>query len=842
MMKNDKPFRLNQPLTLTDELGKGGEATVYNIAERPNQVAKIYHRPTLARAAKLRAMVANPPEQPANHIAIAWPTALLYQQNGQFYSDNSLDELEAATTKTVVGFLMPKITGGQAIFHIYNPVLRAQLPYPFSWQALHRTAYNLCAVVAKIHAKGYVIGDINESNILVNRQALVTLVDCDSFQVTDETGQIHRCAVGKPEYTPPELHGVTLREVDQTTEHDLFGLGVLLFQLLMEGYHPFAGVLQSKISVGRVDLHAIREGLYPYHNSSIISPPPAAPSIKHLHTWVYQSFNRCFEVGYQTPNQRPTARQWQQVFGKIEPLLQVCSVNKHHYYFPHLNHCPWCHQKPAKVQPSNNKKPKPRINMEIQLQAGIEAVKRNDISLAFKLFNQVIERSDDPTKGYIERLKLYYRLKQYHKVLDDCHRILALHPDQVEAHWYIAMAQLEKTPPQQTASKPQPIVQPKPNIISPHNTPLLGLQIPTFLQLRDRYTRSLNVTSLPEPNTVSWFLQSGIEALIRNEFSLALKQFNQVIQQSHDPIEGYLYRLKLYYRLRQYDKVLDDCQHVLTLHPDQAEAHFYRGAVYYEQNNYSSAQTAFTQAIDAGYHFIEYAYYNRAITHYANKNLSYTLADFKQYLTYVDDPYINSFVQQPDKLFSEHPFSLTRVAILKSSAKRRSTTRVITPSKADTLSIPTRFEIEMNTSDELHIRYMRNKKVTNVISGLLFIIALIFQYSNGMVSFPLWFLKFSASGFLGVLTYLAFKRWFHYTNIDLTDQYLTIIHRPFMHVFTLFVTNIEGFTIGTNDANHKDYRVIALLKGDQKQVVMSRISQDEAQFLISQFNKFLKLS
>jgi len=338
----EQSFPPHQSITLTNELGKGGEATVYNIAEDKYLVAKIYHQPTSDREAKLHAMLFNPPEQPTTHVAIAWPTALIYQHMASLVTWSTLETLEATNLGQFVGFLMPKITAGYSLFHIYNPVLRKKLPYPFDRKALHRTAYNLCAVVAKIHAKGYVIGDINESNILVNQKALVTIVDCDSFQVTSEGGHIHRCQVGKPEYTPPELQGTRLSEVDQTIQHDLFGLAVLLFQLLMEGYHPFTGVLQTPQSVGRVDLYAIREGLFPYTNPSRINPPPSAPPYEWLHGWLQKAFQRCFMVMPQYRPQRPTARQWQEVLQQAEKMLQQCSNQNHHYFANHLLSCPFC--------------------------------------------------------------------------------------------------------------------------------------------------------------------------------------------------------------------------------------------------------------------------------------------------------------------------------------------------------------------------------------------------------------------------------------------------------------------------------------------------------------------
>src|SRR5438105_3869599 len=82
-------------------------------------------------------------------------------------------------------------------------------------------ARNIAAAVHAVHSRGYVIGDVNESNILVTDTALATLVDTDSFQVRDPgSGVVYRCPVGKPEFTPPELQGASFGEIDRTPEHD----------------------------------------------------------------------------------------------------------------------------------------------------------------------------------------------------------------------------------------------------------------------------------------------------------------------------------------------------------------------------------------------------------------------------------------------------------------------------------------------------------------------------------------------------------------------------------------------------------------------------------------------
>ncbi|MDM8549760.1 hypothetical protein QUF72_06775 [Desulfobacterales bacterium HSG2] len=305
-------------------IGKGGEARILAVNRDSEKVAKIYHKPTSQHEAKIAAMIANPPTQPKTHPAVAWPVDLLYQR------------------KRFVGFLMPKVQGSNAIFKCYLPNNRNKASPAFTWRHLHRTALNLSVAVDSIHARGQVIGDINESNILVSDNALVTFVDTDSFQIKDSFGRNYRCAVGRPEYTPPELQGLDFKTVERRAEHDYFGLGVLIFRLLMKGIHPFAGVLSSRKSVGRVDIYCIKHGLFPYPQNRAVKPPPKAPRFDILHPHIQASFIRCFFSGHQTPFQRPSAKEWRWILERMEKALVVCHQNPNHVYSNHQAQCPWC--------------------------------------------------------------------------------------------------------------------------------------------------------------------------------------------------------------------------------------------------------------------------------------------------------------------------------------------------------------------------------------------------------------------------------------------------------------------------------------------------------------------
>ncbi|MGC9504675.1 hypothetical protein [Baaleninema sp.] len=360
-------------ITLSRELGGGGEGTVYAVAENSAWVAKIYHQITLEMPRKLAVMYANPPKDPLRsqgHVSIAWPEDLLLERG------------------RVVGFLMARADGGFPLHTFYTPASRRDRCPLFNYLYLYRTARNLAAAVSNLHARGYVIGDVNESNILVSPTALVTLVDTDSFQVCDtQRRHLYPCPVGKPDFTPPELQGKTLREVRRLPEHDRFGLAVLIFQLLMEGTHPFAGVYSGQGDPPPIESRIAR-GHFPYGMRSVpYRPMPVAPSFEILTPELQRLFVRCFETGHENPKLRPEAQIWVQALEGAERQLVTCSENPQHRYGRHLAACPWCDRKqklrgrdpfPPTVREAGRLQqqpmPKPKRNARRRTAAGLSAV------------------------------------------------------------------------------------------------------------------------------------------------------------------------------------------------------------------------------------------------------------------------------------------------------------------------------------------------------------------------------------------------------------------------------------------------------------------------------------
>jgi DNA-binding helix-hairpin-helix protein with protein kinase domain len=308
------------------ELGRGGEGAVYETPTLPKQVAKLYLAPPDAKKqAKLSFMADVADSELLKYVA--WPQETLHAHRGG----------------PVVGFLMPKISGRDAIHMIYSPAHRRQNRPKLAWDFLLFVARNTAAAFETLHARGHVLGDVNQGNVLVGNDSQVALIDSDSFQV-QARGVLHMCEVGVSHFTPPELQGIpSFHGVTRTANHDNFGLAVLIFHLLFGGRHPYSGVplRQGVADALETDIKAFRYAYARDSQSRGIAPPPKSISASMLPDAVESMFHQAFtERGVSSA--RPTASQWVRSLDALRQSLRKCSASTVHVYPHHLARCPWC--------------------------------------------------------------------------------------------------------------------------------------------------------------------------------------------------------------------------------------------------------------------------------------------------------------------------------------------------------------------------------------------------------------------------------------------------------------------------------------------------------------------
>ncbi|MEE4609308.1 MAG: hypothetical protein V2L15_10510 [Desulfobacteraceae bacterium] len=316
---------------LGESVGRGGEAIVYRVRGQTGWLAKLYEQGARANyTEKLTWMISHPPENPTRSIAhpsLAWPSALLFDSKHK-----------------LAGYMMPHIRAAVPLLEVFNPRRRRETLPRFDRRYLHRTARNLSIALTALHARGYVIGDLNESNVLVTASALVSLIDTDSFQVQEvreNQTYYYPCPVGKLEYTPPELHRFNLGSIIRQPEHDAFALGILIFQLLMEGSHPFRAQWLGSGDPPPIETR-IAQGVFPYSTipDSRVRPPKGTPDLNQLHPALAELVFRCFIDGHEDAQQRPAPEKWTQALAEAENALTQCP--NRHLFSNHLAECPQC--------------------------------------------------------------------------------------------------------------------------------------------------------------------------------------------------------------------------------------------------------------------------------------------------------------------------------------------------------------------------------------------------------------------------------------------------------------------------------------------------------------------
>jgi DNA-binding helix-hairpin-helix protein with protein kinase domain len=221
----------------------------------------------------------------------------------------------------VTGFVMPRLTGFQPIQHLYNPGQRRKFFPRADWQSLLSVARNTATVFDEIHKLGCVVGDINQSNLLISDTGRPQLIDCDSFQIATNE-RLYPCEVGVEFYTPPELQSIpSFKGLVRTPNHDRFGVAVLIFQLLFLGRHPYAGIFQGAGDPQSGQL--IKEFRFAYGaNASRVQMvrPPHTPDLSFVTPEVGRMFELAFLPGSESLHARPTAAAWVSCPGQA-PIL-----------------------------------------------------------------------------------------------------------------------------------------------------------------------------------------------------------------------------------------------------------------------------------------------------------------------------------------------------------------------------------------------------------------------------------------------------------------------------------------------------------------------------------------
>lgn len=371
-----------QSLLLHKVVADAGEAIVYE-TDDPAVLAKIYHKPTEEQAAKVAAMLAAPPGDPSvrpGHRSFTWPQDSLTDSHGEF-----------------AGFLMPAVPAPHSATAWASPKLRHRAGLTVNWSSLHAVAANLAFVVAHLNEAGIVLGDLKTDNVLVDRHGLVTLIDCDSFQVSDMNGTSLPCPVTTEDFCAPELFGKDLGTLHRSETADRFSLAVAIFKLLF-GASPFSGDWRGGGEPATPAANATA-GRWIWGGDSFLAPPEALPDVETIHPNLIRSFDRAFRAGATHPEDRPSGTEWHETLCLVMAEIGTCAENPVHYQYDG-SPCPWCRQTLAIGGSTFDLRDdsKPSDPLQALVQAFERSLARGDVRMAVDLWNDhafLAERAAD---------------------------------------------------------------------------------------------------------------------------------------------------------------------------------------------------------------------------------------------------------------------------------------------------------------------------------------------------------------------------------------------------------------------------------------------------------------
>lgn len=278
-------------------IAEGGEGFIY---EYKGKIVKVYkeHVDKGIKEKKIKALMAKP-----RIGGIVYPLDTVEDENGRF-----------------IGFIMDKIEG-EDIKKLSNK--KYVTSNNISTKDILAVLLRIQSIIIKLHKQGIIIGDLNDQNIIIDKNMNVYFIDCDSWCIDGI-----QCDVAIDLFKDPCLQS---NNFDKNT--DAYAFSILAWKLLTR-VHPFGGTVQPDIPT--TERMERRISIIDRANVTI---PRIAKQWNGLAPELIEQFKDNFENGKRT----------------LIPALQDMADNLSYcqkdgeYYYSKFNECPYCNSN-AKIQ------------------------------------------------------------------------------------------------------------------------------------------------------------------------------------------------------------------------------------------------------------------------------------------------------------------------------------------------------------------------------------------------------------------------------------------------------------------------------------------------------------
>ena len=288
-----------------NELSEGGEAVIY---EYKNKLIKVFKDcvDLSDKEEKIKEMLKlNMPK------GAVCPKDVVYDSNsGRF-----------------IGYIMEKVNNGEEFKKLCSKKFIKL--NNIDVKTVGVMLYELLNIIKKLHEQNIVIGDLNECNILFDKNYNVYIIDTDSWSVGK-----NKCTVAMELFKDPKM-----KKGNFTNETDWYAFAVLAFKCLTR-IHPFGGNMSPDVPI----LERIEKGMSVIDNKNVTIPKALCKGWDFLSPQLIKDFKDIFNHGKRFPIDKSLK-------DFIDNLV-LCKKHKDYYYSLYSG-CPICEKdiKIVKKQP-----------------------------------------------------------------------------------------------------------------------------------------------------------------------------------------------------------------------------------------------------------------------------------------------------------------------------------------------------------------------------------------------------------------------------------------------------------------------------------------------------------
>ena len=325
----------NQRISLYDKpVCRLMDGMIYSYIEDTHQYVKLYNESNidLKQSKKLATMIEKRPpfvrSSDGEVMQLMWPVDLVFDDQG-LYRGYLFDAFDLKQYEPMSALLGPIDS-------------RKRVPR-YSYKQRVLAAYHFAALLSNFHQYAIYLIDFNPNHIYFHQRSLKPLIiRCDLLSIAADG----RIRYGAPHcswmYCNPDDLASDNESERLGLEQDLFGMAVLIYQLLNQGIHPYQSMPINLFRIPKSLFKAMlnNEFVYSENNATSRTRPLAWSIFDYFDDQTKQMFIRAFSKN----DPRPTAMDWQLHLKKYaseqSDALQECPNHPAHFHF--FNGCGLC--------------------------------------------------------------------------------------------------------------------------------------------------------------------------------------------------------------------------------------------------------------------------------------------------------------------------------------------------------------------------------------------------------------------------------------------------------------------------------------------------------------------